>query len=225
MSFLNKKLISEFLGTFFLIFVGCGTALFTMKFVGYIGVAFAFGITLMALIYAFGPVSGCHINPAVSFGMLLSGRMDVKEFLMYVIAQLVGAFAAAGLLLLVLRGMFGCEFVNSFATNGFGEFSPGGFNMTSAAIIEIVATFLLVYTVLVTSSDSKNSSFTGLAAGAALVVGHFLALPVTGASINPARSFGVALVENGEAIKQLWFFFVMPMVGGLLASLVYKLTR
>jgi aquaporin Z len=196
-----------------------------MKFVGYIGVAFAFGITLMALIYAFGPVSGCHINPAVSFGMLLSGRMDVKEFLMYVIAQLVGAFAAAGLLLLVLRGMFGCEFVNSFATNGFGEFSPGGFNMTSAAIIEIVATFLLVYTVLVTSSDSKNSSFTGLAAGAALVVGHFLALPVTGASINPARSFGVALVENGEAIKQLWFFFVMPMVGGLLASLVYKLTR
>ncbi len=225
MSYLNKKLLSEFLGTFFLIFMGCGAALFAMKFVGYIGVALTFGVTLMALIYAFGPISGCHVNPAVSFGMLLAGRMDVKEFLMYVIAQLVGAFAAAGLLLLVLRGMFGCEFISTFATNGFGDLSPGGFNMTSGAIVEIVATFLLVFTVLVSSSDSKNSGFTGLAAGAALVVAHFVALPVTGASINPARSFGVAMVENGEALKQLWFFFVMPMVGGLLAAVVYRLTR
>ncbi len=225
MSNLNKKLLSEFLGTFLLIFVGCGTALFTMKFVGFFGVALAFGVTLMALIYALGPISGCHVNPAVSFGMLLSGRMDMKEFLSYVVVQLVGAFAAAGLLFLVLQGMFGCEFITTFATNGYGNFSPSGFNMTSGAIVEIVATFLLVLTILMTSSDAKHSSFTGLAAGAALMVAHFVALPVTNASINPARSFGVALVDGGPALQQLWFFFVMPMIGGLLAAIVHRLMR
>jgi aquaporin Z len=220
MNSLEKKLFAEFLGTFLLITVGCGTALFAMPFVGYIGVAFTFGLTVLALYSIFEKTSGCHINPAVSFGFFIANKIDFKTFLSYVLAQLIGGLMAASLLLIVFKSLMHTANINTFVTNGYSQLSPGHFGFHGAMLVEILATFILV---LVYLEATVNKNMTALALGAAVVAAHFFALPVTGASLNPARSFGVAVIASGEALKQVWFFFVMPMVGAVLASLVHKL--
>ncbi len=220
MNSLEKKLFAEFLGTFLLITVGCGTALFAMPFVGYIGVAFTFGLTILALYTIFEKTSGCHINPAVSFGFFITKKIDFKTFLSYTLAQLIGGLVGASLLLIVFKSLMHTTSVNTFVTNGYRYLSPGHFGFHGAMLVEIIATFIIV---LVYLENTVNKNITALALGAAVVAANFFALPVTGASLNPARSFGVAVIEGGAALKQVWFFFVMPMIGAILAAITHKI--
>lgn len=216
---LEKKLFSEFLGTFLFVIIGCGTALFAMPFVSYTGVALTFGLTLMVVYTIFEKISGAHINPAVSFGFFLSKKLDFKTFLSYVLAQLIGGLFAAGILLIVFHSILHCNTIETFVTNGYGHLSPGHFGFWGCTLVEILATFVLVMIYLTRASD-KNTSIASF--GAVVIAMHFFSLPVTGASLNPARSFGVAVIEGGAALKQVWFFFVMPMIGAYLAVLINK---
>ena len=220
MNSLEKKLFSEFLGTFLFVTIGCGTALFAMSFVGYIGVAITFGMILLVLCAILEKISGCHLNPAVSFGFFLTKKIDFKTFLSYSLAQLIGGLIGAGSLLFLFKSLLHGGHLNTFVTNGHSHLSPGHFGFLGAMLVEIIATFILVLVYLERSADKNIPVFV---VGAVVMAGHFFALPVTGASLNPARSFGVAIIEGGDALKQVWFFFVMPMTGALLAGLTHKL--
>lgn len=216
----ERALFSEFLATFLFVLISCGTALFAMAFVGYIGVALTFGLTLVALCAIFEKTSGCHVNPAVSFGSFMAQKIDFKTFLSYSLVQIIGGLVAAGVILAISKTLPNCHEIQSFATNGYGPFSPGNFGFWGCAVAEVLMTFALV---LVCLARSEQKSPSTLSLGAILTVGHFVALPITGAGLNPARSFGVAVVEGGAALGQVWFFFVMPFIGALLAALVHKL--
>lgn len=221
-----KRLAAEFFGTFWLVFGGCGSAVIAAAFpelgIGLLGVAFAFGLTVLTMAYAVGGISGGHFNPAVSVGLLVAGRFEAKDLLPYVIAQLAGAIAAAVVLYLVVSGKSDFTSVGGFASNGYGEASPGGYSMTSALIIEVVLTFFFLIIILGATHGRVPAGFAPIAIGLALTLIHLISIPVTNTSVNPARSTGVALFAEGPALAQLWLFWVAPIIGAALAGIVHK---
>jgi aquaporin Z len=220
-----KKYIAELIGTFVLVFGGCGTAVLAGDHVGYLGVALAFGLTLLTMAYAIGPISGCHINPAVTIGLLVSKKIGAKDVPGYIIAQIVGGILAAAILLVILKGMPGGydPSVAGFAANGYGDHSPGKYGVTSAFMVEVVLTFFLVFTVLGATDVKAPVGFAGIPIGFVLVLIHLVGIPVTNLSVNPARSISQAIFVGGWALDQLWLFIVAPVIGAIIAALVFKL--
>ena len=217
-----KKLIAELIGTFVLVFGGVGTAVLAGMGVGYVGVAIAFGLTLLVMAYAIGPISGCHINPAVTLGLLISKRIKGKEALLYMIAQCAGAILAACVLYLIASGTSGFDAVTSgFGSNGYGDHSPYGYSLAAVLVTEVVLTALLVFTVLLTTEKRAAPGFAGIPIGMVLMLIHLISIPVDNTSVNPARSLGPALFQGGWAIEQLWVFIAAPMVGAVLAAFIY----
>ncbi|MEP3209112.1 MAG: aquaporin Z [Maribacter sp.] len=222
-----KKLVAEFIGTLWLVLGGCGSAVLAAGFpelgIGFVGVSLAFGLTVVTMAYAIGHISGCHLNPAVSIGLWMGGRFDAKDLVPYIIAQVIGGIAGAGILYLIVTNQAGFEGVGGFAANGFGEHSPGGFNMTAALITEIVMTFIFLFVILGSTHSKAPKYLAGLAIGLCLTLIHLISIPVTNTSVNPARSTSQALfAEGGWAMGQLWLFWVAPIVGAILAGLAYK---
>ena len=220
-----KRYIAEFIGTFVLVFGGCGSAVLAGDRIGFAGIALAFGLSLLAMVYAIGPISGCHINPAVTLGVLLSGKMERRFAAGYVVAQILGAIAAAAVLLLIVKGMPGGynPSVSGFAANGYAEHSPGQFSLGAAAITEIVLTEVLVFTVIGATDVAAPVGFAGLAIGLVLTLIHLVGIPVTNTSVNPARSIGPAVFVGGWAISQLWLFIVAPLLGAVVGSAAYRM--
>ncbi|MFD8569151.1 MIP family channel protein [Streptomyces sp. NPDC059639] len=221
----QRAVVAEFLGTLLLVFFAVGSAVIGLKFMGTLGVALAFGFTLLALAYAIGPISGCHVNPAVTLAMLAAGRINVRRAVLYWIAQFVGAIAGAALLYWLVQSIPGLETSGAFGSNGYGSRSDVGISGGGAFLAETVLTFLLAYVVLAVTSKVAVVGFDGLPIGLALGVIHIVGIPLTGTSVNPARSLGPALFAGGQALSQLWLFIVAPLVGGLLAALVIRLTH
>lgn len=219
-----KKYIAESIGTFVLVFGGCGSAILAGDHIGFLGVSLAFGLTLLAMAYAIGPISGCHINPAVTIGLFLSKKISSKDVPGYIIAQIVGGIIAAAVLLVVVKGLPGGydAAVKGFAANGYGEHSPGNFGVASAFVVETVLTFFLVFTVLGATDLKAPAGFAGVPIGLVLVLIHLVGIPVTNTSVNPARSISQAVFVGGWAIEQLWLFILAPIVGGILASIVFR---
>jgi len=219
-----KKYIAELIGTFVLVFGGCGTAVLAGDHVGYLGVSLAFGLTLLTMAYAIGPISGCHINPAVTIGLFFSGKVGAKDVPGYIIAQIVGGILAASVLLLILKGLPGGydPSVAGFAANGYGDHSPGKFSLTAAFVAEVVLTFFLVFTVLGATDLKAPVGFAGIPIGFVLVLIHLIGIPVTNTSVNPARSISQAVFVGGWAIDQLWLFIVAPILGAIIASLIFR---
>jgi len=222
-----KKAVAEFLGTFTLVFFGCGSAVIAgpaiagATTVGVLGIAFAFGLAIVAMAYAIGPISGCHVNPAVSLGALVAGRMTTGDFITYVIAQVAGAIVGALVLYIIMTGK-ASGWTGGMGTNGWGPGYLGEYNTLSALIFEIVATFIFVVVILGVTHKLALGHFAGLAIGLTLVMIHIVGINVTGVSVNPARSIGPALFAGGQALSQLWLFIVAPFVGAALAGFVFK---
>jgi aquaporin Z len=225
-----RKLLAEFFGTYWLVFGGCGSALFAAGIpdlgIGFAGVSLAFGLTVLTMAYAVGHISGGHFNPAVSFGLWASGRFSAKELVPYIIAQCVGAIAAAGTLLTIWSGKVGNIIDNTkagaFASNGFGAFSPDGYSMQSAFITEFVLTLFFLLVILGATDKFANGKFAGVAIGLALTLIHLISIPITNTSVNPARSLSQALFVGGEPLSQVWLFWVAPILGAIIAGLIYK---
>ncbi|MEM9257434.1 MAG: aquaporin Z [Pseudomonadota bacterium] len=222
---MGKKLGAEFLGTFWLVLGGCGSAVLAAAFpevgIGLLGVSLAFGLTLLTMAFAIGHISGCHINPAVSVGLMVGGRFPASELVPYVIAQVLGGIAGAAVLYVIATGQPGFEMAG-FASNGYGEHSPGGYSLTAALVTEIVMTFMFLIIILGATDAKAPQGFAPIAIGFGLALIHLISIPVTNTSVNPARSTGVALFEGGWAIQQLWLFWLAPIVGAALAGLVYN---
>jgi aquaporin Z len=218
-----KIAIAEFIGTFTLVLFGCGAAVLAGGEVGQLGIAFAFGLAIVAMAYGIGPVSGCHVNPAVSLGAFLAGRMELTDMLTYWVAQVLGAIAGAFVLMTIASGADGYSVAaNGLGQNGWGEGYLGEYSMMAALIFEIVMTFLFVVVILGVTG-ANESAFAGLAIGLTLVVIHIVGIQVTGVSVNPARSIGPAVFVGGTAISQLWMFIVAPFIGAALAGLAFKM--
>jgi aquaporin Z len=221
-----KKLVAEFIGTLWLVLGGCGSAVLAAAFpdlgIGFAGVALAFGLTVVTMAYAIGHISGCHLNPAVSIGLWIGGRFDKKELIPYIVAQVLGGIAGAGILYLIASGKDGFSLTGGFAANGYGEHSPGGYSMVAALVTEIVMTFMFLIVILGATHSKAPKGFAGLAIGLALTLIHLISIPVTNTSVNPARSTSQALFVGDWAVGQLWLFWVAPIVGAILAGLVYK---
>ncbi len=218
-----KKYWAELIGTFALVLVGCGSAVIAGKYIGFMGISFAFGLTVLAMVYAIGNISGCHINPAISLSMLVAGRLGWKDTIFYVIFQCVGAVLAALLLWLVASGMPDYSLaVNGLGQNGYGALSPGKFDLLSCFVAEVVLTALFLFVIFGSISKNAPAGFAGLAIGLSLVLIHLVGIPITGTSVNPARSFGPALVVGGAALSQLWLFWVAPIIGGILAAVIWR---
>jgi len=219
------KLSSEFLGTFWLVLGGCGSAVLAGAFpslgIGFAGVSLAFGLTVLSAAYALGPISGGHFNPAVSVGLWAGGRFPASDLPGYVVAQVAGAIAGAGVLYVIASGQPGFE-LGRFAANGFGEHSPGGYSMTAAVVTEVVMTFMFLIVILGATHRRAPVGFAGLAIGLALTLIHLVSIPVTATSVNPARSTGTAVFVGGWAVAQLWLFWVAPIVGAAAAGMFYK---
>ena len=223
---LSKKLVAEFIGTFWLVLGGCGSAVLAAGFpelgIGFVGVSLAFGLTVLTMAYAIGHISGCHLNPAVSFGLWTSGRFATKELVPYIIAQVLGGIAGAGILYLIASGKAGFDVTAGFASNGFNEHSPSGFTMTSVLIAEVVMTFMFLIIILGATDKRAPTGFAPIAIGLGLTLIHLISIPVSNTSVNPARSTGVALFQGTWAVDQLWLFWLAPIVGAILAGIVYK---
>ena len=219
---LFNKALAEAIGTFTLVFIGCGAAVIAGEHIGFIGISFAFGLGLIAMAYGIGPISGCHINPAVSLGMLVAGRMSVAEFITYVISQVIGAIVAAGALFYIVSGGAGDGGVTNLGQNGWGEGYIDGHSLEAAIAFELIATFLFVLMILGSTTSRAPAAIAGLAIGLALVAIHLIGIPITGTSVNPARSFGPALLVGGQAMQQLWVFIVVPLIGGAIAGIVHR---
>lgn len=218
-----KKLVAEAVGTATLVLFGCGAAVLAGDQVGQLGISFAFGLAIVSMAYGIGPISGCHINPAVSLGAFIAGRMSASEMVQYWVAQFVGAGIGAAILYMIATGKPGYDMaVNGLGANGFGEGYLGGYSMTAALIFEIVATFLFVVVILGVTQAKGNPAFAGLAIGLTLVVIHIVGIQVTGVSVNPARSFGPAVFVQGDALNQLWMFIVAPLAGAAMAGLAFR---
>jgi len=223
-----KRYVAELIGTFVLVFGGLGAALFEGSKIGYLGISLAFGVALLAMVYAIGPVSGCHINPAVTLGAAIAGRMRWSDVVGYWIAQSVGAVAACGALVLIFQsGISGAGSASMVGlANGFGDHSPSGaaagFGLVAAFAVEAITTFVLVFTVLGATAARAPAGFAGIAIGFALALGNLVAIPITNASINPARSIGPAVYAQGWALGQLWLFVAAPFVGAIIAALLYR---
>jgi aquaporin Z len=224
-----KKYLAECIGTFSLVLFGCGAAaiaginLPAINGIGLLGIAIAFGFAVVAMAYAIGGISGCHINPAVTIGVLVAGKIEWKDAVGYIVAQCIGAILGAGVLYLILNGKPGYQMGEwALGSNGWGEGYLGAYNTTSAFIIESVMTFLFIFVILAVTSKFGNSTMAGLAIGITLMLIHLVTIPVTGTSVNPARSLGPALFAGGKALSQLWMFFVAPIFGSIIAALVWK---
>ena len=225
---MTKRLYAEFLGTAWLVLGGCGSAVLAAAFpqlgIGFAGVALAFGLTVLTMVYAVGPVSGGHFNPAVTVGLAVAGRFPKGEVLHYVVAQVLGGIAGAAILYVIATGQAGAD-IGGFATNGYGAQSPGKYGLVSALVIEFVMTFGFVTIILGATDKRAHPALAGLAIGLALTLIHLVTIPVTNTSVNPARSTAPALFVGGAALSQLWLFWVAPLLGGAIAGLAYGLLR
>jgi len=221
-----KKLGAEFIGTFWLVLGGCGSAVLAATFpetgIGFVGVSLAFGLTVLTMAFAIGHISGCHLNPAVSVGLWAGGRFPANELVPYIIAQVVGAIVAAGVLFVIASGAAGFDVAGGFASNGYGEHSPGGYTLTAALVTEIVMTFMFLIIILGATDERAPAGLAPIAIGLGLTLIHLISIPVTNTSVNPARSTGPALFVGGWATAQLWLFWVAPIVGAILAGWAYR---
>jgi aquaporin Z len=225
-----RKLLAEFFGTYWLVFGGCGSALFAAGIpdlgIGFVGVSLAFGLTVLTMAYAVGHISGGHFNPAVSFGLWAGGRFSAKELVPYIIAQCVGAIAAAATLFAIASGKAGFVIdatkAGAFASNGFGAFSPDGYSMQSAFIAEFILTMFFLLVILGATDKFANGKFAGVAIGLALTLIHLISIPITNTSVNPARSLSQAIFVGGEPLSQVWLFWLAPILGAIVAGLIYK---
>lgn len=224
---MTKKLFAEFFGTFWLVFGGCGSAVLAAAFpglgIGFVGVSLAFGLTVLTMAYAVGHISGGHFNPAVTLGLFAGGRISAKDVAPYITTQVIAAIAAAGALWLVASGQTGFNAQSSgFASNGFGAHSPGGYSMMAAIVIEILLTAFFLIVIHGATDKRAPNGFAPIAIGLCLTLIHLISIPVTNTSVNPARSTGVAIFQGGWAIEQLWLFWVMPIIGGIIGGLIYR---
>jgi aquaporin Z len=222
---LSKRSLAEFLGTFWLVFGGCGSAVLAAAFpslgIGFAGVALAFGLTVLTMAYAIGHISGCHLNPAVSVGLAVARRFPAKELPAYIAAQVVGGVAGAGILLIIASGKAGFDLSEGFASNGYGAHSPGGYSLSACLTAEVVLTFMFLAIILGATDRRAPQGFAPIAIGLGLTLIHLIGIPVTNLSVNPARSTGPAIFVGGWAIDQLWLFWMAPIIGATLAGIVY----
>ncbi|TXG35715.1 aquaporin Z [Seonamhaeicola maritimus] len=221
-----KKLFAEFFGTFWLVFGGCGSAVFAAGFpelgIGFAGVALAFGLTVLTMAYAVGHISGGHFNPAVSFGLWAGGKFEAKDLVGYIIAQLIGAFVAAGALYLIVTNKAGVESIGGFAANGYANLSPDGYSMTAALIAEFLLTAFFLLIILGSTNERAPKGFAPIAIGLGLTLIHLISIPITNTSVNPARSTSQALFAGGDYTGQLWLFWVAPIAGAIVAGFIHK---
>ncbi|MBC3864076.1 aquaporin Z [Undibacterium jejuense] len=217
---------AEFIGTFWLVLGGCGSAVLAAGFpglgIGFVGVSLAFGLTVLTMAYAIGHISGCHLNPAVSVGLWVGGRFPAKQVIPYIVAQVIGGLAAGGVLYLIASGKAGFDVAGGFASNGFGEHSPGQYTMVAGFICEVVMTMMFLFIILGATDKRAPAGFAPLAIGLGLTLIHLISIPVTNTSVNPARSTTVALYVGDWAVSQLWMFWVAPIIGAVLGGLIYK---
>lgn len=223
---LTKKLGAEFIGTLWLVLGGCGSAVLAAAFpdvgIGLLGVSLAFGLTVLTMAFAIGHISGCHLNPAVSFGLWSGGRFSSAELGPYIAAQVAGGLAGAAILYVIASGQVGFDVTAGFASNGYGEHSPGGYSLIAALVTEMVMTFMFLIIILGATDKRAPEGFAPIAIGLGLTLIHLISIPVTNTSVNPARSTGVAIFQGDWALSQLWLFWVAPIVGAILAGVVYK---
>jgi len=223
---LSKRLTAEFIGTLWLVLGGCGSAVLAAAFpalgIGFVGVSFAFGLTVLTMAYAIGHVSGCHLNPAVSLGLWAGGRFPASELIPYMITQVLGAIAGAGILYVIASGKAGFDLAGGFASNGYGEHSPGGYTLLSALVTEFIMTFGFLFVILGSTHGNAPKGFAPIAIGLCLTLIHLISIPVTNTSVNPARSTGPAVLVGGWALSQLWLFWVAPLLGAAAAGVVYR---
>jgi aquaporin Z len=221
-----KAYFAETIGTFWLVLGGCGSAVLAAAFpehgIGFLGVALAFGLTVVTMAYAIGPISGCHLNPAISIGLWAGGRFPGWQVLPYILAQVIGGIIAGGVLYLIATGKAGFDVSAGFASNGYGEHSPGGYSMMAALITEIVMTAAFLFVIMGATNKNAHPMMAGLAIGLTLTLIHLISIPVDNTSVNPARSTGVAVFAGGWAIQQLWLFWVAPIIGGIVGALMYR---
>ncbi|MBP6545459.1 MAG: aquaporin Z [Phenylobacterium sp.] len=221
-----KKLVAEFIGTAWLVLGGCGAAVLAAAYpelgIGFVGVSLAFGLTVVTMAYAIGHISGCHLNPAVSVGLWAGGRFRGADLPGYVLAQVAGGLAGAGVLYVIASGQAGFDLAGGFASNGFGEHSPGGYSLAAALVCEVVMTFAFLFVIMGSTHGRAPAGFAPLAIGLCLTLIHLISIPVTNTSVNPARSTGPAILVGGWALQQLWLFWVAPLVGAALAGVTYR---
>ncbi|WP_353571587.1 aquaporin Z [Candidatus Albibeggiatoa sp. nov. BB20] len=221
-----NKLGAEFIGTFWLVLGGCGSAVLAAGIpdvgIGFVGVSLAFGLSVLTMAYAIGHISGCHLNPAVSIGLMVGGRFSFTELLPYIMAQVMGGIAAAAVLYVIVTGKAGAE-IGSFASNGYGEYSPQGYSMIAALVTEIVMTFMFLIIILGATDRRAPAGFAPIAIGLGLTLIHLISIPVTNTSVNPARSTAVAIFAGDAALSQLWLFWAAPIAGAILAGIVYRI--
>ena len=222
-----NKYSAEFIGTFWLVLGGCGSAVLAAAFpgvgIGLLGVSLAFGLTVLTMAFAIGHISGCHLNPAVSVGLWAGGRFEARELLPYIVAQVLGGLAAGGVLYLIASGKAGFDVTAGFASNGFGAHSPGGYSLLAALVCEVVMTAMFLIIILGATDERAPKGFAPIAIGLGLTLIHLISIPVTNTSVNPARSTGVAVFAGGWAVEQLWLFWVAPIAGALLGAAAYRL--
>jgi aquaporin Z len=221
-----KKYGAEFIGTFWLVLGGCGSAVLAAAFpevgIGLLGVSLAFGLTVLTMAFAIGHISGCHLNPAVSFGLWAGGRFPAKELPPYILAQVLGGVAGGGVLYLIASGQAGFDLSSGFASNGYGAHSPGGYSLFAALLTEVVMTMMFLLVIMGATDDRAPQGFAPIAIGLCLTLIHLISIPVTNTSVNPARSTGVAIFTGGWAIQQLWLFWIAPIIGGILGAVSYR---
>ena len=221
-----KRYAAEFIGTFWLVLGGCGSAVLAASFpevgIGLLGVSLAFGLTVLTMAYAIGHISGCHLNPAVSVGLWAGGRFEANQLLPYIVAQVIGAVVAGGVLFVIASGQAGFDVSAGFASNGYGEHSPGGYSMAAALVTEIVMTMMFVIIILGATDKRAPAGFAPIAIGLGLTLIHLISIPVTNTSVNPARSTGVGIFVGDWAVSQLWLFWVAPIAGALIGAAVYR---
>ena len=221
-----KAYVAEFFGTFWLVLGGCGSAVLALKFpefgLGFLGVALAFGLTVLTMAYAIGHISGCHLNPAVSVGLWAGGRFPSNKLLPYIVAQVAGAIVAGGVLYVIASGQAGFDVAAGFASNGYGDHSPGGYSMVSALVTEVVMTMMFLIIILGATDDRAPKGFAPIAIGLCLTLIHLISVPVTNTSVNPARSIGVAIFADGWAWGQMWLFIVAPIVGAIIGAVIHR---
>lgn len=223
---LMKKSLAEFFGTFWLVLGGCGSAVLAAKFpevgIGLVGVSLAFGLTVLTMAYGIGHISGCHLNPAVSVGLWAAGRLPTGDLVPYIISQVLGAIVGAGVLFVIASGKMDQSYMGGLASNGFGDHSPGGYSLQAAFLCEVVMTFFFLLVIIGATDGRAPAGFAGIPIGLALALIHLISIPVTNTSVNPARSTGPALFEGGIALSQLWLFWIAPILGAVLAAVVYR---
>jgi len=220
-----KKYTAEMIGTLALVLIGCGSAVIAGNHIGFVGIAFAFGLTVLAMVYAIGNISGCHVNPAITVAMLVAGKIKGKDALFYIIAQFIGGIIGAGILWAIASGNHDFSLAGTgLGQNGYGTHSPDGYSLAACFIAEVVLTALFLFVIFGSTHKDAPKGFAGIAIGFSLVLIHLVGIPITGTSVNPARSLGPAVFVGGDAIAQLWLFIVAPIIGGIIAAIVWRYT-